>query len=110
MSRVRCNSFEPGHRRWQYRRPRRRHRVGQHEPPRHAGQLLGELLVQEQRRNLDLARAVLPTVIARRLKESPGVIADLFDECSVLFADLVGFTSHSTEVTPERLVTELNEV
>jgi guanylate cyclase len=71
--------------------------------------LLG-LVRREQRTNLDLLRNVLPAAIVTRLKESPGVIADRFDECSVLFADLVGFTAHSTEVSPDRLVEELNEV
>ena len=48
--------------------------------------LLG-LIGREQRRNSDLLRNVLPSAIASRLKESPGVIADRFEECTVLFAD-----------------------
>ena len=35
---------------------------------------------------------VLPRPIAERLKRSPGVIADAYDEVTVLFADIVDFT------------------
>ncbi|MGA8040226.1 MAG: adenylate/guanylate cyclase domain-containing protein [Acidimicrobiia bacterium] len=71
--------------------------------------LVGQM-VREQTRANSLLLNVLPAVIARRLKTSPGVIADRFEECTVLFADLVGFTSHSARVPPERLVSELNTI
>jgi adenylate cyclase len=72
--------------------------------------LLVNLLTREQSRNLQLLLNVLPAAIARRLKDSPEVIADRYDHCTVLFADLVGFTLHSTTVSPDRLVEELNMV
>lgn len=71
--------------------------------------LVGQM-VREQTRANSLLLNVLPAVIAKRLKTSPGVIADRFEECTVLFADLVGFTSHSARVPPERLVSELNTI
>ncbi|MFZ0627056.1 MAG: adenylate/guanylate cyclase domain-containing protein [Acidimicrobiia bacterium] len=71
--------------------------------------LVGQM-VKEQARANSLLLNVLPGVIATRLKTSPGVIADRFEECTVLFADLVGFTSHSARVAPERLVSELNTI
>ena len=67
-------------------------------------------LLVEQQRSESLLLNVFPQIIAKRLKEHPGVIADGFDSCSVLFADLVGFTKHSGEVPPETLVEELNTV
>lgn len=72
--------------------------------------LLVEQIAREQARANDLLLNVLPSAIARRLKETPGVIADEFEECTVLFADIVGFTAHSSTVRPELLVQELNLV
>lgn len=72
--------------------------------------LLIEQISREQSRANSLLLNVLPEVVAARLKDSPGVIADEFEETTVLFADLVGFTRHSSEVPPERLVDELNHV
>jgi adenylate cyclase len=53
----------------------------------------------------------LPAEIAERLKESHDeVIADAYDEISVLFADIVGFTPLSAELPPEEMVRLLNDV
>jgi class 3 adenylate cyclase len=72
--------------------------------------LLVDQIAREQSRTNSLLLNVLPGVVAKRLKQSPGVIADEFDECTVLFADIVGFTTHTHGVSPERLVEELNHV
>jgi len=53
---------------------------------------------------------ILPEAIADRLKEEPGMIADRFDGCTILFADLVGFTAHSKGKDPETIVGELNTI
>ncbi len=53
---------------------------------------------------------VLPSPIAERLKHGESLIVDRFDAVSVMFADLVGFTSMSAVTTPEELVTMLNEL
>jgi class 3 adenylate cyclase/CheY-like chemotaxis protein len=54
---------------------------------------------------------ILPRPIATRLKqEDNAVIADQFAEATVLFADLVDFTPFSAQVSPQELVTRLNEV
>ena len=62
-------------------------------------------------RSEQLLLNVLPGQIAERLREEPGkIIADRFDEASVLFADLVGFTSLARSMSVEELVTLLNHV
>jgi guanylate cyclase len=71
--------------------------------------LMGQIS-SEQARSQRLLLNVLPKTIADRLKLSPGVIAEEYDSCTVLFADIVGFTDHSSKVPPERLVTELNVI
>ena len=53
---------------------------------------------------------VLPAPIADRLKTGESLIVDRFENVSVLFADLVGFTTHAAQTSPEALVTMLNEL
>jgi guanylate cyclase len=72
--------------------------------------LLVEQISREQARSQSLLLNVLPAVIADRLKRSPGVIADEYSSCTVLFADIVGFTDHASRIPPERLIAELNLV
>jgi class 3 adenylate cyclase len=71
--------------------------------------LMGQV-ISERTRSENLLLDVLPAAIVRRLKRKPGVIADAHPSCTVLFADIVGFTEHSTRISPETLVGELNEV
>jgi len=51
---------------------------------------------------------VLPPEIAERLKRQEYPIADRFDEVTVLFADMVGFTERSAAEPPEVTVGVLN--
>ena len=53
---------------------------------------------------------ILPSSIADRLKSGEGLIADRFDDMSVLFADIVGFTQMSKNMNPSELVDMLNNV
>ena len=62
------------------------------------------------RDNERLLLNVLPATIADRLKAGEGRIADYFPEVSVLFADIVGFTSLSATLPPQSLVEMLNEL
>lgn len=68
-------------------------------------------IAAERGRSESLLLNLLPESIAHRLKASPrGTIADEIAECTVVFADIVGFTPHSLEVSPQQLVEELNEL
>ena len=53
---------------------------------------------------------VLPPPIAARLKEEEGVIADGFEDASVLFADIADFTPLAERMPPHEVVTLLDEV
>ncbi|OMC47257.1 adenylate cyclase [Mycobacterium sp. IS-2888] len=54
---------------------------------------------------------MLPASIADRLKESGrGIIADKYDEASVLFADIVGFTERASGTAPADLVRFLDRL
>jgi guanylate cyclase len=68
------------------------------------------LLVAERARSERLLLNVLPAPIADRLKRHDEVIADRFDEVSVLFADIVGFTPLSAGMSADELVDLLNRI
>lgn len=68
------------------------------------------LLRTEQARSENLLLNILPEDIAAILKREERLVADDFDGASILFADLVGFTAMSTQMTPEDVVRLLNEV
>jgi class 3 adenylate cyclase len=53
---------------------------------------------------------VLPRSIAERLKRDPGVIAERFEEVTVLFADVADFTPFAERTSPERVVGVLDEI
>lgn len=57
-----------------------------------------------------LLQNVLPVPIARRLKRHPGVIAEGYDDVTVLFADIVDFTRLSDGVDPCQVVGLLNSL
>jgi class 3 adenylate cyclase len=65
---------------------------------------------RERDRADDLLYNVLPATIAERLKEDPTRIAEHFNEVTVLFGDIAGFTPMSAEMSPQELVAALDEV
>lgn len=52
----------------------------------------------------------LPPVIAQRMKEGEHTIADSRDEVTVMFADIVGFTTLSAQLSAAELVDKLDAV
>lgn len=62
------------------------------------------------RENQRLLLNILPEAIADRLRGGETLIADRFDDVTLLFADIVGFTAMSSTMSPHELVTVLNEV
>jgi len=67
-------------------------------------------LARLHRENERLLLNILPEPIAERLRRGEGLIADRFDDVTLLFADIVGFTAMSSAMAPEELVAVLNEV
>ena len=64
----------------------------------------------EKEKSEQLLLNILPEPIAERLKEDSSVIAESFEEVSILFADLVGFTDWSARLPPIDLVNLLNQI
>jgi adenylate cyclase len=66
---------------------------------------------RERRRSESLLANILPATVAERLKSgTASVIADRYDDASILFADMAGFTARASQVSPDRLVEFLNHV
>lgn len=57
-----------------------------------------------------LLRSILPEAIVAELREEERTIAERFDEATVLFADLVGFTPLVERMTPSETAAMLNEL
>ncbi|WP_166428005.1 adenylate/guanylate cyclase domain-containing protein [Mycolicibacterium mucogenicum] len=62
-------------------------------------------LAAEYARSESLLANILPAKVAQRLKDPHrDVIADRYDDASVLFADIAGFTQRASDTTPTELV------
>jgi guanylate cyclase len=67
-------------------------------------------LAIEKNRSEKLLLNILPSSIAERLKKNPKLIADYFQQVSILFADIQNFTPLCKNYSPQQLVALLNEV
>lgn len=61
-------------------------------------------------RFVSLVRGMFPKVIAERLLIKDESFAQQYADCSILFADIVGFTSISSQMSAESLVGMLNRI
>lgn len=69
-----------------------------------------EALRLEQKKSEQLLLNILPEPIANQLKQNLGVIAQQFNEVTIMFADIVGFTPLSARLKPIELVNLLNQI
>lgn len=67
-------------------------------------------LAEERQKTEKLLLNMLPESIAIRLRQDHQVIAEHFDEVTILFADIVGFTPLAAKLKPLELVNLLNNV
>ena len=67
-----------------------------------------ELLQLAKAETENLLLRVLPAEVVERMHKGEVNIADRFDEATVLFSDLVGFTKISALLSPQKLVENLN--
>lgn len=61
-------------------------------------------------RFVSLVSKMFPKPIAERLLSNQRTFAERHDHCTILFADIVGFTSITERMSPEDLITMLSEV
>ncbi|MDY6785244.1 MAG: adenylate/guanylate cyclase domain-containing protein [Cyanobacteriota bacterium] len=72
--------------------------------------LAEEALRGEQEKSEALLLNILPKIVAQRLKQSQDAIAEQFEDVTILFADIVGFTPLSARLQPIELVNLLNRI
>ena len=63
-----------------------------------------------QQKSETLLLNILPKKIVEQLQQNNSAIAEQFDEVTILFADIVGFTPLSARMTPIELVNLLNKI
>jgi adenylate cyclase len=65
----------------------------------------------EYERSEALLANILPASVAERLKDPErNTIADKYDDASVLFADIAGFTERASEIAPDKLIRFLDRL
>jgi adenylate cyclase len=70
-----------------------------------------EAMEAEYDRSERLLTNILPATIAQRLKDpSRNIIADKYDDASILFADIAGYTKRASDTTPTDLVRFLDRL
>jgi adenylate cyclase len=70
-----------------------------------------DAMEMEYQRSESLLTNILPPSIADRLKNpATAIIADKYDDASVLFADIAGYTEQASDTTPADLVDFLNRL
>jgi adenylate cyclase len=67
-------------------------------------------LKAEKEKSDSLLRSILPGQIVGRLNGGEVVIADRFENVTILFCDLVGFTKLAARIAPGQLVENLNRI
>ncbi|WP_265263106.1 adenylate/guanylate cyclase domain-containing protein [Spirulina subsalsa] len=67
-------------------------------------------LKKSQEQSEKLLLNILPGRIAQQLKTNTGAIAESYNDVTILFADLVGFTELAYQIKPIELVNLLNEL
>jgi class 3 adenylate cyclase len=69
-----------------------------------------KVINEEKAKSEELLLNILPVSIANRLKRKEKVISDGFSEATILFSDIVGFTTYASNLQPKELTQKLNEL
>lgn len=67
-------------------------------------------LAAEKEKSERLLLNILPASVAAKLRENPDAIADRFENCTVLFSDIVGFSELSRKLPAVEVVGLLNDI
>ncbi|KAJ3403843.1 hypothetical protein HDV05_007573, partial [Chytridiales sp. JEL 0842] len=73
-------------------------------------QALIKQLDYSKRKADELVSQMLPSTVSKRLMEGVPIEPECFDSCTIMFTDIVGFTSFSSSATPFAIVSFLNKL
>lgn len=65
---------------------------------------------RERQNSEELLKNILPVSIIKKLKENPVTIAEKFENCTILFIDVVDFTPFTEKSAPEKVINILNDI
>ncbi|XP_041114727.1 guanylate cyclase soluble subunit alpha-2 isoform X2 [Polyodon spathula] len=69
-----------------------------------------QALEEEKKRTVDLLYSIFPGNVAQQLWQGKTVQARKFDDVTMLFSDIVGFTAVCAKCTPMQVISMLNEL
>ncbi|MEI8202245.1 MAG: adenylate/guanylate cyclase domain-containing protein, partial [Bacteroidota bacterium] len=69
---------------------------------------INQSLISEKDKSEKLLINILPTVIIEKLKNHQGLIANNYDQCTVMFTDFKDFSILTEQLSTVELITELN--
>nr|XP_023648214.1 guanylate cyclase soluble subunit alpha-2 [Paramormyrops kingsleyae] len=69
-----------------------------------------QALEEEKRRTVELLYSIFPGDVAQQLWQGQAVRARKFDDVTMLFSDIVGFTAVCAQCTPMQVISMLNEL
>ncbi|XP_068122986.1 guanylate cyclase soluble subunit alpha-2 [Hyperolius riggenbachi] len=69
-----------------------------------------QALEEEKKKTVDLLCSIFPGDVAQQLWEGKSVQARKFDDVTMLFSDIVGFTAVCAQCTPMQVISMLNEL
>jgi adenylate cyclase len=68
-----------------------------------------ELIIEKEKADRLLSN-ILPKKIAHKLKEGGKTEPEEFDNITIFFSDMVGFTEQSAKLEPKKIIEELNDI
>lgn len=69
-----------------------------------------EIIEIEKDKSEKLLLNILPEMVANDLKRTGKTLPEVFENVTVYFSDVVGFTKMSTKMNPQLLIAELNDI
>ena len=70
----------------------------------------GYVILKEKKKSEQLLLNILPVRIASQLKKDGKTEPEWFDNVTIFFSDIVGFTNTSSKLDPKVLINELNDI
>jgi len=69
-----------------------------------------KIIAAEKEKSDELLLNILPSGVASDLKEKGSTEPEMFENVTVFFSDIIGFTERSSELEPQVIISELNDV